>query len=298
MQIQPPAIGYAKKEIVKVSLHDQIAELKRLQSKRNEKSYSQDNAKITIDSNKPIGIVLTSDWHIGSEGTDYETWERHMELIKNEPFAFMACLSNTIDNYIWPGGMFSELVDTSEQQEIIKQFAHDYKNKIIAIVGSRCHEGWTSDKVGLNPNEIMFREVIDDGTPWLSKGGVVEVVLNGITYSFGLVHKARFHSALNPTNANKRMMDLRWPVDISAIAHHHVANIEQTTRWEGPYKKDVVLVRTGTYKIKDGYSELEGFGQGQVGGTMVILFPDTKKIIPFMRIEDGMEYLKLLRNGN
>ena len=124
---------------------------------------------------------------------------------------------------------------------------------------------------------------------------VVEIDLNGTVYSIGLVHKARFHSALNPTNANKRMMDLRWPVDISAIAHHHVANIEQTTRWEGPYKKEVVLVRTGTYKIKDGYSELEGFGQGQVGGAMVVLFPDTKKMVPFIRIEDGMEYLKLLR---
>ena len=295
MHIIPPALAYTKKEVTRLSLHEHIEELKELQNKRNERSYSQENARISINSKLPIGIVLTSDWHIGSEGTDYETWERHMELIKNEPFAFMACLSNTIDNYIWPGGMLSELVHTSDQQEIIKQFAHDYKNKIIAIVGSRCHEGWTSEKVGLNPNEIMFRELIDDGTPWLSKGGVVEIDLNGTVYSIGLVHKARFHSALNPTNANKRMMDLRWPVDISAIAHHHVANIEQTTRWEGPYKKEVVLVRTGTYKIKDGYSELEGFGQGQVGGAMVVLFPDTKKMVPFIRIEDGMEYLKLLR---
>jgi hypothetical protein len=220
-----------------------------------------------------------------------------MEMIRQEPFAYMALLSNTIDNYIWPGGMFGELISTPEQQDTIKQFAHDYKEKIIAIVGSRCHEGWTTDKVGINPNELMFRELIDDGTAWLSKGGTVELKVGDITYSLGLVHKARFHSSLNLTNANKRMIDLRWPVDISVIAHHHVASIEQTTRWEGPYKKDVVFIRTGTYKIKDAYSELEGFGQGQVGGVMVVLFPYVKKIVPFFRIEDGMEYLKLIRGA-
>ena len=96
MHIIPPALAYTKKEVTRLSLHEHIEELKELQNKRNERSYSQENARISINSKLPIGIVLTSDWHIGSEGTDYETWERHMELIKNEPFAFMACLSNNL----------------------------------------------------------------------------------------------------------------------------------------------------------------------------------------------------------
>lgn len=68
MHIIPPALAYTKKEVTKLSLHEHIEELKELQNKRNERSYSQENARISINSKLPIGIVLTSDWHIGSEG--------------------------------------------------------------------------------------------------------------------------------------------------------------------------------------------------------------------------------------
>jgi hypothetical protein len=132
--------------------------------------------------------------------------------------------------------------------------------------------------------------------PFFQSGGLLTVDLNGIKYKIGMQHKSRFNSSLNVTNANKRTLDLRWPsADVVAIAHHHVAAIEHVARWEGEDKKDVVLVRTGTYKIGDQWGRSEGFGEGQLGSPAIVLDPKTKHIIPFLHIEDAESYLRAVR---
>lgn len=300
-EMQNPQVTFEVPDKEPVTWQEHVVYLRERQARLKRLEKSQEYARVEITSPLPIGVVLTSDWHLGSEGTDYELWKKHMDMVKNEPQAYMIPLGNTIDNFIWPGGMWGQIENPDIQMEMVKQFAHDFKGKFLGIVGSRCHEGWAEDKVNINPYELMFTDEIDNGTPFLSKGGVINLKLRqngqaeGIEYTFGLVHKARFNSALNPTNPNKRIHDLRWPADIVAIAHNHIAEIDHTTRWEGPFKKEVVSLRTGTYKVDDSYSESEGFGKGQIGGQMVILDPREKSIIPFLHIEDGIRYLQAIR---
>jgi hypothetical protein len=277
---------------------EQIVFLQESQSRVSRGDKGQDHATVSIKSKTPIGIALSSDWHIGSLGTNYQKLLEHLDLIRKEPNAFMTLLSNTIDNFIFPSGQFAQAINPSDQIEIVKGFAKEYDKKILAIVGSRCHEGWSTDKVDINPNELMFQHNIDSGMPFLKKGGVLDIQLNNITYSFGLVHKGRGNSAVNPTNAARSLFDNRWPVDVLAVAHHHVKQVLHGTRWEGKYKKEVLYIRTGAYKIDDDYSELEGFGKGQMGCPMVVLDPNKRRMIPFFNLEDGIEYLRLARKGN
>jgi hypothetical protein len=300
-EMQNPQVAFEKPDKEPITWQEHIVYMKERQARLNRLEKSQDEAKVEITSPLPIGIVLTSDWHLGGQGTDYELWQRHMEMIKNEPNAYMIPLGNTIDNFIWPGGMWSQMENPDIQMEMVKQFAHDYKGKFLGIVGSRCHEGWAEDKVNINPYEAMFVDEIEHGTPFLSKGGVIHLKLRengqaeGIDYTLGLVHKSRFNSSLNVTNPNKRIHDLRWPADVVAIAHNHTSSVEHTTRWEGSFTKEFIAIRTGTYKIDDSYSESEGFGKGQQGGSMIVLDPKEKRIVPFKNLEDGMRYLKAIR---
>lgn len=276
------------------SFEEHIIWLKEKQARLERLSRTTEFAEIKIQSENPIGIVLSSDWHIGSQDTDYDRFEEHMNIVKNDPNIFLTALSNTIDGYVWPGGMWSEVAHIPEQIEVAKQFAKEFKNKLLAVVGSRCHD-WTKDRGGISPQETAFLENIDSGMPFFTTGGVLNINLNGIDYSIAMMHKSRFHSSLNVTNPNKRVHDLRFPADVVAIAHHHVAAIEHTQRWEGPFAKEVVFVRTGTYKIDDAYSKHEGFGAGQVGGVMIILDPTEKRILPFLNIEDGSRFIKTVR---
>ena len=269
--------------------------LRTRQAKMEKLSRTSEFAEVNINSPEPIGFVLSSDWHIGSQETDYSTFSRHMNLIKDTPRVYLAALSNTIDGYVWPGGIWSEVAHIPEQVEIAKQFAKEWDKKLLAVVGSRCHD-WTKDKGGISPQETAFLENTDSGMPFFTNGGVLTIKLNGIPYKIAMEHKSKFHSSLNVTNPNKRVLDLRFPgVDVVAIAHHHVASVEHTYRGEGEYLKPVVFVRTGTYKINDAYSKSEGWGAGQVGGVMLILDQKEKHITPFLSIDDGVKYLKALR---
>lgn len=293
--VRNPSVEFPHNTHEATTLEEHIVWLKEKQARMERLSRNSEYAEVKIQSDTPIGIVLSSDWHLGSDATDYTTFEKHMNIVKENPNIYLTALSNTIDGYIWPGGIWSEVAHIEEQVEIASQAGRELKDKLLAVVGSRCHD-WTKDKGGISPQEIAFRENVDSGMPFFQTGGLLTVNLNGIDYKIGMQHKSRFHSALNVTNANKRTLDLRWPsADVVAIAHHHLAAIEHTTRWEGPDRRDVVLVRTGTYKIEDGYGRAEGFGEGQLGSPMVVLDQKEKRIIPFLHIEDGEKYLKSFR---
>lgn len=289
--ILPPSVEFPQVEHTPVDFKEHLVYLREQQDHVERITRNSEYAEIKIKSDNPVAIALSSDWHIGSDATDYKSFLRHMEIVKDTPEFFLTALSNTIDGYIWPGGMWSEIAHVQEQVEIASSFAKEWKDKLIAVVGSRCHD-WTKDKGGISPQEIAFKENVDEGMPFFQHGGLLTVDLNGIKYKIGMQHKSRFNSSLNVTNANKRTLDLRWPsADVVAIAHHHVAAIEHATRWEGPDRRDVVLVRTGTYKIEDGYSKDEGFGSGQLGSPVVILDPKEKRVIPFLHIEDAQKYI-------
>lgn len=290
-----PELTFPQREREMPTFEEHIVWLKEKQNRMERLSRNSEYAEVKIESDTPVGIVLSSDWHIGAESTDYDTFEKHMRIVKDNPNLYLTALSNTIDGYIWPGGIWSEVAHISEQKEIAKAFGKEWKDKLLAVVGSRCHD-WTKDKGGISPQEEAFLDNVDSGMPFFQTGGLLTIDLNGIKYKIGMQHKSRFNSALNVTNANKRTLDLRWPsADVIAIAHHHVADIEHATRWEGEDRRDVVLVRTGTYKIADGYSRSEGFGEGQLGSPMIVLDPKEKRIIPFLHLEDGAKYVQLLK---
>lgn len=296
--LRNPSLEFPVSERTLPDFKEHIVWLREKQAHLERLSRNSEYAEIKINSDTPIGIVLSSDWHIGAESTDYATFDKHMNIIKEDPNLFLTALSNTIDGYVWPGGIWSEVAHIPEQVEIAKSFAKEYKNKLLAVVGSRCHD-WTKDKGGISPQETAFLDNVDSGMPFFQSGGLLTIDLNGIKYKIGMQHKSRFNSSLNVTNANKRTLDLRWPsADVIAIAHHHVAAIEHATRWEGEDRRDIVAIRTGTYKIADGYSRSEGYGEGQLGSPMIILHHKEKRIIPFLHIEDGAAVLKTMRGSN
>lgn len=279
------------------TVEEHILYMRERQARMERLSRNSEYAEVKIESDTPIGINLSGDWQYGSAETDYETLHKHFNIVQENPNLYMTALSNTIDGFIWPGGMWSELEHLEQQVEFAAQFGREWRDKLLAVVGSRCHD-WTKDKGGISPQEIAFRENVDNGMPFFQHGGVLNVKLNDIDYKIAMMHKSRFHSSLNVTNANKRVLDMRWPsADVVAIAHHHVAAIEHAVRWEGPDRRDVVLARTGTYKIEDSFSKDLGIGTGQMGGVTVVLDPREKQVTPFLKLETANEYINLKRGA-
>ena len=90
------------------------------------------------------------------------------------------------------------------------------------------------------------------------------------------------------------MLELLDPTaDIVVQEHEHSPGIESLEKGEYD-KKTVVNIRTGAYKINDGFS-MDFYKSGRTAPQTIILFPDEKKILAMHgrdAIKDAITYLE------
>ncbi len=90
----------------------------------------------------------------------------------------------------------------------------------------------------------------------------------------------------------RRLMETKGPCDVAAEAHYHEPFVMQRPIMG----KNRILIRSGTFKVWDDFGQKIAGYKGIPGIPLVIFFPDRHKMIPFFDLEDGIKYLKLLRN--
>lgn len=271
-----------------------------MQKQKQKKSISQDEARIEIQTDKPFAIAFSSDWHLGASSTDYVSFLKHIRLITKVNNLMVGVLGDLADNFVQSskkGGMFSSLFSPQDQQDVLKSIFEDLGENVIFKTSGN-HDDWTYFESGFDFAKYMYKNC--RSAPYLRSGGGINLVVNGdIEYRIYAKHKYRYNSSFNLTHTVKRMFEQESPFDVGVIAHHHTPAVEQVSRWHGKYKRDIVCIRTGSYKIDDKWAKSQGFGGGEIGVPTVIFFSDKKKMIPFKRIEDAVMFLKgVENNGN
>ena len=59
--------------------------------------------------------------------------------------------------------------------------------------------------------------------------------------------------------------------------------------------KNRLAVVGGTYKLDDQWAERRGISdRPERGGLGILFYPNERKMIPFLQMEDGVEYLNIL----
>lgn len=265
-----------------------------LQRQKQEKDASQLEATVKIYTDKPFAVSFSSDWHIGSDYTDYNALLSHFDLWLQVPNLFVGLLGDHMDNFVkakYKSGMFASLFGPQDQTDVLRAMFEGLGKKILFKSGGN-HEYFSFDEAGLDVAYDFYRAA--GGAPYLREGGGITLVVNDlITYRVYAKHKYRYHSSLNVTNAVKRMHDLESPFDVGVIGHYHSPSIEHTYRWSGAMSKDIILIVTGSYKLDDKWARKEGFGaRGVVGCPTVVFFPYEKKVLPFRFIEDAVLFLE------
>lgn len=213
---------------------------------------SQPEAKVKIDTALPASVFFIGDIHLGSTFTNTKLWEAHRQAILDTDGAYVVFLHNLVDNAIkFEGGHLDNVIHPVEQfklmQAEIKQL--DKAGKVLAVIDSDCHEGWSYVKTGIPASNLLYGYQ-GRNFPVLENGGLLNLQVGKEKYDIGLWHKAGpFNSQFNPEHAlrqNRRMSGRL--TDVEAGAHNHVSAVSED--WEG-YKergKKVVYVRCGTYK--------------------------------------------------
>lgn len=261
----------------------------------------QEKAYIEIPTQDPIFAMGFGDSHWGSIWTDYERLDRHLNLVENNPSAYMFGLGNFIDNFIavqFADGMYYNKLNPEEQLLTFKDRMVKLANKgkILGIVDEECHEGWTKRVSGQNLNRWMF-----EGTevPIMKNGGIVTLKVGNVEYKNAIFHRVLWHGTVNKENAPRRIHDRVKNVDLVWSAHVHTYFGYSEYRYYEEQRELIGGLTAGCYKMDEWQRGRTG-QTGDPGGQGVILFPDRKTfvIVPEpelgVQIVEGLTYLKRL----
>jgi hypothetical protein len=241
---------------------------------------------VYVDTNAPIILVFSADWHLGGEGVDYVSFNDDIQFIKMTPNLLVYLGGDATDNFVQP----SKLGGVLAQEPIIRQRAlckaaiEEIKNKI-ACIGTGNHDWWTNQVAGVDITSELAKDL---NILYTGLGGYLNLTVGDITYVIFRTHKMKFNSLSNPTHGVKQT----WRTgikdfDIGVGEHGHVSAIE-------PFKghgREKIAIKTGTYKTWDSYAMGNGFWGVNINSPAVILYPNEFKMIPFADMRLAAELL-------
>jgi hypothetical protein len=261
----------------------------------------QDRVTFDAPSDGSITIVGFGDAHLGAVSSKLELIKRDTQLIKDTPNVYMVSLSNLIDAFIPAhhlGGKLDSplplLKEALAMNDLLKGMGD---KKVLGMVQSPCHEGWAQTFAGIDPQQLM---AMGTDIPLLENGAVLDINFpNGERLSAGLWHQpGGGGDRTNP--AWKHQKDSRLnTTDVIMIGHSHIADAEHSFFGDHPNRKEVVMMRTGSYKgnvlneeggVTDRFQRGFAGRDGEPGGQAVTFNPRTGQIKVHMNILRAIKY--------
>ena len=243
---------------------------------------------IKMETDRPIGIVFMSDWHIGGIGTDHDAIKRDIELINSSPSLFAYVGGDPTDNFI-PEKLAHAARDTQiispDFQWKMFRYAIELLSPSLLAIGRGNHDGWTKRTAGIDGVEAALR-----GFPVLhtSEDTYIDLVVGDQTYTIYRKHRPIGSSRINRSAGAKASYNFgKRLFDVGITEHHHVASIT----WEPRHDQYRYFITTGSYKTEDLHAREWGFMDSGIGTPVMVFFPHRRKMISFVSIEDAIEYL-------
>jgi hypothetical protein len=247
--------------------------------------------EVSLPTDEPIGVCLMSDWHIGAEGTDLRRLMRDIDYICRHPSLYVGLGGDVCDNFILEkmgSAAQSSDLQVRFQWRIFKQLMTPLlASNSLLWVSSGNHDQWSIKAAQIDP---ILASLGDIPVSYIGEGGYVDLTVGEQTYTIYRKHKpARFNSNFNWTHWHKQMLGRFMPreADIVACEHLHRCAIENF-----PYRgKMHIAACLGSYKVTDLWAMSGGYYDGGYGVPTVVLYPDRRRMLPFMSIEDAVELL-------
>lgn len=266
-------------------------------------SPTQDSTEFHApDDGLPVGIAITSDWHLGASGVESKRLRADMRTIGQTDGLYVIGLGDYVEGVgIYNkavGAMYEGRFNDGDLQEMAALLMmKPALGKWLALASGN-HDEWLRRASGLSRVQRLAKQLGPAGQrpPHFGQGGgTVFAQVGDQRYVIAIVHNATGNSRLNTTNVQRRLFDSfpQWEnCDIICCAHLHFNDLHIATRKGGR----CVYLRSGTAKTRDSYAADHSFTP-EYGIPLVILLPDEKRVVPF-RGDDfrrGVEYLTWLR---
>ena len=251
-------------------------------------------------STKYIGLLLSSDWHIGAASSDVERLRADLSLASKTPNLYIGLQGDLIDAYIpsgpHPGGINEQVVPAKMARRGAEALVELIKDKILWLTNS-CHNLWTENAADYNHVEELCHKY---GFSYLGHGGIVNLQIlkkREVTRSWTLMAGHKYGSGgENAINACRQFLKKEASSDnspdIIVFGHHHRNSILS----EEFLGKRRTFVRSGQYKLQDRYADAMNVSiqKKDFGAPLVILGTDSDYMQPFNDMRKGVEVLGLL----
>lgn len=248
-------------------------------------STRYDEVDVYLDVDHPIGVPFIADIHIGAVSTPLDLVRERFYLIQDNPWLYPFGAGDKIDNYLpskHPQGMFSVMFPPELQKELVENLYGKIKGRWIALVQG-CHDDFSHQTDDFDFTKYMSKRMECAN---LGFGGAVNLHVGEQMYRIVVRHKYRYNSSLNNTHTCKRLQQMEYPnADVLVVGHHHMADIEQVQHRD----KDRIYIRPGSMKGPDRYARSLGYSDTGSCTPTVMLWPDKRKMMPFMHLEDVID---------
>ena len=283
-------------------LWDEYFELREASVLKYLEIVDRDDKRIpwTSPDDLPVGVCLCSDQHYGGF-IRIDLLKRDIELIAETEGLYAIGGGDWMDNFKPVGktatGMFSASdPNPGHQYRRMVRLLKPSAGKWIVVMAGNHDDGWDMRSAGIARVPDLAKEL---DAPYASEAGcTLHLQVGWQRYVFYAKHTWRGTSGMNKGNAARNMWN-DWPwewenADVVCLSHLHENHMETPTR----HGRDVVYLRSGAYKVNDGYAETHGY-KSEWGVPMVILFPDKRKILPFKGVDflEGVQTLQFWRDA-
>lgn len=282
-QYKTPTITTDKKVGV-FNWRDVLKPVQELQEIKEKSSNSQDKANWSIDTDKPICIVVIGDWHMGSWGTDYDLFKACTDEIINTPNLYVIIVGDMLQMAIKLRGVLEvmdNILPPKMQMLMLDSWLQEIKHKVIAST-------WDNHSVMREENAVgysTYSQIFSRHTIYHNHIGHLDLHVGKQTYKLACTHHFFGRSELNPCHAPMKYMRYKaHDREIAIQGDFHVPGIIKYT--EGGREK--VAMVCGTLQTGSGYAKRFFTLTTHPVFPCFTLSPDQKLITPYWSIKEWL----------
>jgi len=276
-----------------------------LQAQRADLDFSENLPEpVEIETNGPIAVCFSADWHLGAGATDHETWQRDIDYLLQTPSLYYAIIGDEIENvrsFMNVKTILDQVLPPDLQRQVLKAVVRellDY-NKLLWTT-------WGNHSVEFD-ERVLGESLMDDflretGVPHIGGIGLVRLIVGGQMYTILATHKSRFRSYRNALHGAKRMYETVFPADLVVVAHDHNPGHEEFNHYNMARDMGLsfggtsYLVACSTYRTLStndwAARRFPSWGEGVLKRETAVLFPDRHQIEMYDNCESAIERIR------
>ena len=242
---------------------------------------------LSIDTDKPIALSDSADWHIGMSGTAYQRLYDDLAcMIRYQDRLRLLLGGDNLHNIIQQSKMGSShnQMPISLQKATYFMILERMADQVLAM-GTGNHDYWSA----LQDGEDWNREVASRlKLVYLKHRAIIHLTVGEMRYDILWMHKGRFNSTDNITNSAKQYQRKFFPdARIVITEHTHRASCENYDYCQ----KHCVAMVPGSYATRDDRAESEGYAPVEPHSPTVVLFPHEDRLIGFLDFRDALDFI-------